>query len=142
MNQNKQVMITVHTTQTNTDGEKEKIQFQAPGNLYIKNNSIYIIYKEDKLTGMEGTTTSLRVEPQRVTLIRMGPTQLKLVFVEGTNHLATYATPYGNMGAEVITNKVRVDLTELGGSINLEYELFLENEKIGINELLITVKEV
>lgn len=142
MNQSKEVMITVQATQTDTCGEKEKMEFHTVGNLYFKNNSTYLIYKEGQLTGMEGTTSTLKIEPQRVTLNRMGPTMLKLVFVEGTNFQATYSTPHGNMGAEVFTNKVRVDLTELGGSINLEYELILEREKIGVNELLITFKEV
>lgn len=142
MNQRgKKVMITVQTTQTDSYGQTEKMEFHSVGQQHIKNNSIYLIYKESRVSGLADTTTSLRIEPQRVTLNRMGQTQMKLVFVEGTNHQTTYATPYGNMGAEVFTNKVRVDLTEHGGSINLEYELILEREKIGDNKLLITFKE-
>lgn len=141
MSKGKKVLITITTSQTNDLGEKDSIQFQTTGSLYIKNQSAYLIYDESALTGMEGSATSLKIEANKITLSRMGKTQLKHTFEEGVYNSGTYVTPYGAMTTKVLPSKVFADLTEYGGSINLEYELFLEKEKIGVNELLITVKE-
>jgi uncharacterized beta-barrel protein YwiB (DUF1934 family) len=141
MNKGKKVHISITTTQTNELGEKDSIHFQTTGNIYIKDNSTYLLYDESALSGMEGSTTSLKIEPNKVTLSRMGTSQLKHTFVEGVYDNGAYVTPYGTMITKVLPSKVFVDLTENGGSINLEYELFVGKEKIGVNELLITVKE-
>ncbi|MEG6617433.1 DUF1934 domain-containing protein [Peptococcaceae bacterium 1198_IL3148] len=137
----KKVLITVNTIQTNELGERDSINFQTIGSLYSKNQAIYLIYDESVLTGMAGSTTSLKVEPEKITLSRMGNSQLKHTFEAGVVNSGTYVTPYGTMTTKVLPSKVAADLTENGGSINLEYELIVGKDKIGVNELLITVKE-
>ncbi|WP_031514240.1 DUF1934 domain-containing protein [Desulfofalx alkaliphila] len=138
----KEVLVTVTGTQTNEWGEKDTIELTTLGYMYVKNGSFYLIYNETELSGMEGTTTSVKAEPSRVTLNRMGSAEMRQVFEEGQRHEGKYITPYGSMDTKVLPCKVEVDLTEMGGSINLEYELELDRQKIGYNELSITVKEV
>ncbi len=41
----------------------------------------------------------------------------------------------------VVSSGVEVNLTDIGGSINLEYEAEIENEKISDNLLSLTVRE-
>lgn len=137
----KEVLITVNCTQVSPLGDRHNMEFNTIGNLYKKNESVYLVYKESKITGMEGTTTSLKIETDRVIINRMGQNQFKMIFEAGRDHDTIYCTPYGHMNAKVLTSEVMADLTELGGSINLKYELILDREKIGVNELLITVKE-
>ncbi|HHW42586.1 DUF1934 family protein [Desulfofundulus thermobenzoicus] len=138
----KEVLVTVRGTQTNDLGERETIELVTKANYYQKNSSYYIVYNESEISGMAGTTTSLKAEPSRVTLNRMGTAEVKQVFEEGIHHESNYVTPYGAMWVRVLPWKVEVDLTEVGGSINLEYELEMCREKIGYNELSITVQEV
>lgn len=138
----KEVLVTVISRQTNIWGDTDTIKLVTLGSLYVKSGSIYLLYNETEVSGMEGTTTSLKAEPSRVTLNRMGSAELKQVFVEGQQHEGNYVTPYGSMTVRVLPCRVDVDLTEMGGSINLEYELEISQQKIGYNELLITVEEV
>lgn len=138
----KEVLVTVRGTQTNDLGERETIELITTANYYQKNSSYYIVYNESEISGMAGTTTSLKAEPSRVTLNRMGTAEVKQVFEEGIHNEGNYVTPYGAMWIRVLPWKVEVDLTEMGGSINLEYELELCREKIGYNELSIIVQEV
>lgn len=138
----KNVILTVIGTQTNEWGEKDTIELITLGNLYVKNNSIYLLYNETAVSGMEGTTTSVKAEPRRVTLNRMGSAELKQIFEVGILNDGNYVTPFGIMPTRVLPSKVEVDLTEMGGSINLEYELELGQHKVSYNELSITVKEV
>ena len=138
----KEVLVTVRGTQTNELGEKDTIELVTLGSYYLKNSSYYIVYNETELSGMEGTVTSVKAEPTKVTVNRMGSSEMKHVFEEGVPDESSYVTPFGQLFSSVLPRKVQVDLTDVGGSINLEYELELDRQKIGYNELCITVKEV
>lgn len=138
----REVLVTVVGTQTNELGEQDTIELITEAKFFIREESYYIIYNESVLTGMEGTTTSLKVEPQRVTLNRMGTSELKQTFEEGVFNSSCYITPFGTMQLAVLPSKVEVDLTDAGGSINLEYELKTEGHKISDNQLFISVKSL
>lgn len=138
----KDVLVTVRGTQTNELGEQDTIELVTPARLFIKPTSYYILYNESIISGLEGTTTSLKVEPTRVTLNRMGTAELKQTFEEGILNDGYYVTPYGTMHLSVIPSKVQVDFTDIGGSINLEYELQIGQEKISNNQLWITVTDL
>lgn len=138
----KEVLVTVRGTQTNEHGEQETIELVTMGNYYRKNSHYYILYNESDISGMAGTTTTLKVEPHRVTLNRMGVAEQKQIFEKDKPNEGNYVTPYGAMCIGVLPRKVEVDMTEFGGNINLEYELELERQKVSYNELTITVREV
>lgn len=139
---NKEVIISVKGTQLNEFGEVDEQELITKGSLFLKKGAYFIIYNESELTGMSGTVTTLKVEPTRVTLNRMGTSAQKQVFERGVPNRGNYITPFGKMVMGVIPSKVEVNLTDLGGSINLEYVLEVGNEKISDNLLSITVKEV
>ena len=136
----KQVLVRVKSTQVNQEGEIEAMELVTPGTFFIKGKNFYLLYNETELTGMEGTTTSLKIEPNRVTLNRMGTTAHRTTFEEGTWSSGLYVTPYGAIEMSVWSTKVEADLSEEGGSINLKYELQLDREKISNNSLEITVE--
>lgn len=138
----KDVLITIKGSQTNDIGELETIELITNGTFFTRASNYYLIYKESSLTGMEETTTSLKAEPSKVTLNRMGKNQLKQVFEVGIHNNCVYITPYGRIVLGVRSSKVQVDLTDEGGSINLEYELEVGKDKVSDNKLSITVKEV
>ncbi|MHB8171152.1 MAG: YwiB family protein [Thermincolia bacterium] len=138
----KDVLVTVKGTQVNDLGEENSIQLITRGDFFFKNQAYYIIYNESEISGMEGTTTSLKAEPERITLNRMGSAEQKQVFEVNTLNISNYITPFATWIMGVIPSKVEVDLTDIGGSINLEYELNNGTEKVSDNKLSITVKEV
>ncbi|MDN5346998.1 MAG: hypothetical protein PWP65_562 [Clostridia bacterium] len=138
----KDVLVKVRGTQTNELGEQESIELVTEGQFFVREKSFYILYNESRLTGLEGTTTSLRVEPSRVTLNRMGLAKQRLSFEKGILNAGFYVTPYGTMQLTVLPSRVEVDLTEAGGSINLEYELQSNRKKISDNLLEITVEHL
>lgn len=137
----KNVLVSVLGTQTNDVGEKDTIHLITEGKLFIRPKSYYIVYNESEISGMAGTMTSLKVEPHRVTLNRMGQSAFKQTFEQGVMDEGVYVTPYGSMHLSVIPSKVEVALDDMGGSINLEYELQVDQLKLSDNSLLITVKE-
>lgn len=138
---NKEVIISVTGIQLNEYGEVDSQELITTGSYYLKNGAYFIIYSESEVTGMSGTTTFLKAEPDRVTLNRTGTSQQKQVFEPGRRHRANYITPFGVMYIAVTPSIVEVNLTDAGGSINLEYVLEVENEKISDNKLSLTVRE-
>jgi len=137
----KVVWVTVRGTRTDDLGEQETVELGTKGDYFQKNESFYIVYPESEISGLAGTFTAWKVEPARVTLNKMGTAEVRQVFEEGVHHRANYITPYGNLPVGVLPRKVEVDLTEVGGSIKLEYELEMSRQKIGYHALSITVEE-
>jgi len=66
------VMITVNSRQEHPDKDTDVFNFITEGTYYKEGDNYYITYNESYLTGMDGTTTTLKVEPDAVTLIRSG----------------------------------------------------------------------
>ncbi|MEW6448369.1 MAG: DUF1934 domain-containing protein [Bacillota bacterium] len=138
----KEVLVTVKGTLTDELGEQETIELVTRGSYFCRSDDFYIVYNESEVSGMAGTTTTLKAEPSRVTLNRMGAQELKQIFEVGVPNRGNYVTPFGSMFCDVFPHKVEVDLTEVGGSINLEYDLALDRQRIGSQALEITVREV
>lgn len=138
----KEVLVTVVGTQTTEEGAEDTITLITRGSYFYKNRSYYIVYRESEASGMQGTTTSIKAESDRVTLNRMGASEFRQVFEKGIHNQGKYVTPYGAMFVRVLPWKVEVDLAEGGGSIDLEYEIEAEAQKLGYNKLNITVTEI
>lgn len=137
----KEVIIQIIGKQTNEAGETDNQEFITKGVIYRRENAYYIIYSESEVTGMEGTTTSLKAQSDIVTLNRMGSNEQKMVFQMGVKHKSNYVTPHGLIQIAVNPSLVEVSLTDTGGHINLEYELEVENRKFSQNILTLTVRE-
>ncbi|QGG47074.1 DUF1934 domain-containing protein [Heliorestis convoluta] len=137
----KSVLVSVLGTQKNDVGEVDKIELVTPGTFFLRDQSYYIIYQETEITGMEGTTTTVKVEPQKITLNRMGAQELKQTFEKNKANHSIYATPYGTLNLTVIPSKVEVSMHQEGGTIDLAYELQVDKKKLSDNTLQIIVKE-
>lgn len=118
-------VIRVIGKQKNVEGEQSEIELTTEGVLYEKNNHIYIVYEETELSGMEGTTTTLKIESnKRVSITRFGSTKNQLIFEEGESYKTLYNTMYGNFPMEVFTNYLSVNLDEQNkGVIEIRYDL-------------------
>ncbi|HHY25808.1 MAG TPA: DUF1934 domain-containing protein [Desulfitobacterium dehalogenans] len=137
----KEVLIQVVSTQSYEQGSEERIEFSTVGNLHKRQGSYYIIYRDSETTGGAGVTTSLKVEPAKVTLNRMGAIDQKQVFERGILHGSAYSTPQGSLFLQVFTEDMKIDLTEQGGNITLKYNLFIDDQWVSHNSLWINIKE-
>lgn len=135
----KKVIVTVKSKQT-IDGEEETAELVTPGNFYKKENAYYAVYEETEISGMEGTTTTVKIEDQSVSLIRFGTITTNLNFKEGVLDTSVYKTPYGMLEIIIKPTLVKVDVDEDGGEINLQYELDAGGQHTGTNELYIKIR--
>ncbi|VBB06363.1 calycin [Lucifera butyrica] len=135
------VIVTVIGTQKEDGGEAERIELVTAGRHYRKNGIDYISYEESAITGMEGTTTLLKLSPDSLTLVRMGRIEHKQQFCLGEKHTGTYITPFGRMETAVWTTRLEISLAAPAGSVELAYELEIDGRWQSTNTLSVTIRE-
>ena len=128
----KQVMLSIRGRQTYADQEPEVIELVTEGTMEFRNGGWDISYEESALTGLEGVTTTFRVEPGKVLLTRTGKLQSQMVFEEGVPHDTLYQMSFGTLMMTVKATFVFFDIVEDGGTIDLSYNLDIENTEAGI----------
>ena len=126
------VVLAIRGTQTYAGQEPEVIELVTEGTMEFRNGGWDISYEESALTGLEGVTTTFRVEPGKVLLTRTGKLQSQMVFEEGVPHDTLYQMSFGTLMMTVKATFVFFDIVEDGGTIDLSYNLDIENTEAGI----------
>lgn len=110
-------------------------QFEKDGDKYI------LIYKESEMTGFEGTTTTVEIENEKVSIIRSGNVSNQMIFLKGKKTTSYYNTQYGSLVIGVMADKMDVDINDNGGKIDINYILDINEEFIGQNNVHIDIKK-
>lgn len=138
----KPVIISIRGVQSGIPGEEDVMELVTQGVLGgNEGDGFTLTYRESELTGLEGTTTTFRIDKDKITLHREGTLNSEMVFQEGQKHVSLYETPYGGLMLGVDTWKARSDIGHTGGNLEIRYSLEVDNEKIGENFFQIQVKE-
>jgi len=135
----KDVLVKLKGTQETEDGEKNKIELVTEGKFYEKNNSYYLIYDESEISGLENSTTSLKIKQDEISMKRFGDNNSKMEFKKNYKYTTLYSTMYGNLDMEVSTQKIQVEIKEGRGKISLKYKLLISNTMESLNTLDITI---
>ena len=77
------VLLSIIGKQSYRDQEPEVIELVTEGVMEFKNGGWDISYQESDLTGLQGVTTTFRVEPDKVTLMRTGSLRSTMEFQVG-----------------------------------------------------------
>lgn len=138
----KNVILSIRGQQTFADNsDPEVIELVTEGILTPHEGGQYTVrYQESELTGLEGTQTTIQVAAGSVSILREGQVNSQMVFEEGRRHLTMYNTPYGTMAIGVNTRKMKVDLDETGGCIEIDYALEVDHAVAGENLFQIYVR--
>ena len=126
------VVLSIRGRQTYADQEPEVIELVTEGTMTLRDGGWDISYEESALTGLEGVTTTFRVEPGRVLLTRKGALQSEMIFEEGVSHDSLYQMAFGALLMTVKATFVFYDIVEDGGTIDLSYNIDIENTEAGI----------
>ena len=126
------VILSIQGRQTYEGQEPELIELVTEGTLEYRDGAWEIIYEESALTGMEGVTTTFRVEPEKVSLDRHGQLSSHMVFQLGVSHESLYQVPFGALLVTVQATRVVFDLVPDGGFLDLVYNIAIENAQAGV----------
>jgi len=139
---NKNVMISVKGTQTAVNQDTNEMELITEGKYYKKGNAYFLTYKESEVTGMDGTTTTLKIADGIVTLMRFGGVNTQFIFEQGQKHISYYDTSYGAFTISILANEVNINVDENGGEIQVDYQLELDNSKTGENDFRVQIRGV
>ena len=137
----KEVVISIKGIQKYEGALPDVVELVTAGRLVREGSSYTLSYQESELTGLEGTLTTIQVEGEQVTLMRVGEFNSQLVFQEGRRHLSVYNTPYGAMSVGVNTRHLLAELSDRGGDIEVDYFIEIDHALAGRNVFRISVKE-
>ena len=126
-----EIMLSIRGQQRYEDQEPETIELITEGTMDFRAGGWDISYEESALTGLEGVTTTFRVEPGKVTLSRTGKLHSQMVFQEGAVHESLYQTEFGALMLAVKATRVFFDIVPDGGVIDLVYRIEIENTAAG-----------
>lgn len=113
----KPVIISIRGVQSLEPGEEDVMELVTQGVLRQEEGEGFSLsYLESELTGLEGTTTTFRIAPDRITLRREGTLNSEMIFQEGQKHVSLYETPYGGLMLGVNTHGPRRTWERRGGA--------------------------
>ena len=136
------VVLNVQGVQRYQDQEPEIIELTTEGTMERQKEVWVLSYEESDLTGLAGVTTAFRVGPRGVVLKRTGKLQNQMIFMEGRRHESLYQIEIGALMIAVRATSVKSDLTEQGGTVDIVYNIEIEDTAMGTMEYHLTVNPV
>lgn len=128
----KEAVLVIRGRQSYDGQEPETIELTTDGTMEFRDGGWDISYEESALTGMEGVTTTFRVEPGKVTLTRSGALRSRMVFQQDVLNDSLYQTAFGTLMITVCAKSVFFDILPDGGVIDLVYSIDIENSAAGM----------
>ena len=122
----KKAIISISSMQM--DDKDQVVEVVTPGQFEIIENGFRATYEESEISGMEGTTTSVIIESEKVTLERKGSTETVMVFEGMGSNVCLYNTPYGVLELTTNTKVLDIDMTEQGGTVKIDYDLLAADQ--------------
>lgn len=128
----REVVLTIRGRQSYEGQEPDVIELTTDGTMEFKDGGWDISYEETELTGLQGVTTTFRVEPGKVILTRTGKLSSQMVFQQGVAHESLYQMEFGALMITVCAKQVFFDIVPDGGMIDLVYSIDIENSAAGM----------
>jgi len=129
-----------------SDQEQEQTIQEFRGERIDKDSQVYIRYEENltdtPLTGEAAKTmTTLKLGIDVIKLIRHGAVQSEQSFQMGKKLPGFYRSPFVQLQLSQMTSRLRIDLQDVAGTVEWEYELFAHEESTGQFKVSLTIQE-
>ena len=135
------VAVTVEGVQVDTAGEKTVLKSAARGKYSARAGKHYVRYEDASLHD-KVVPTVLKFSGEGLTLIRRGAVDMQLEFRLGERTRSVYRTPYGNFDLLVETQKLDIYFKGGQGTVQAEYELYLNDALQGHNTLNVVIDKI
>ena len=126
------VVLSIRGRQVYQQQDPDVIELVTEGTLEERDGGWDLCYEESALTGMEGVTTTFRVEADRIILNRSGKLNSQMVFKEGVSHDSLYQVDFGALMITVCAERIMANISDKGGMIDLIYSIEIEQTAAGV----------
>jgi uncharacterized beta-barrel protein YwiB (DUF1934 family) len=134
--------INIVTKQYDEKGNIDTIKLNTVGDLYYKNNDIYVVYKEDE--DGNKTTSTIKISENEVSIKRFGNTNSNMSFKKNSINETKYRTPQGLFIIETKTRELKIDRNEEKCiKLDIDYNIKIMDLFKGRNKMniLVEIKE-
>ena len=138
----REVVLAIRGSQKYEDQEPEVIELTTEGTMEKQKEVWEVAYEESDLTGLAGTTTAFRVGPRGVVLKRTGKIQNQMILMEGKRHESLYQLDIGALLIAVKATKIETAVNEKGGTIDIRYNIEIEDTAMGTVEYHLDIDPV
>lgn len=138
----RKVLLNICGRQAYEDQEPDKVELVTEGLMELSDGGWNISYEESDLTGLTGVTTTFRVEPGKIILTRRGKLYSQMVFRQDVPHESLYQMDFGALMMRVCARQVWFDITPEGGSIDLVYDIEIENTAAGVIDYHLDIRAI
>lgn len=135
------VVLSILGRQNYVGQESDTIELLTEGMLEKTPTGWRLSYEESDLTGLEGVNTTFLIEGRVVTLTREGRLNSQMVFREGVPHDSLYQMEFGTFMLTVCATRVSANITDDGGTIDLVYNIEIEQNTAGVIEYHLDIKD-
>ena len=136
----KKVMLSICGRQAYQDQEPEVIELVTEGTLEAIDGGWEICYEESSLTGLEGVTSTFRIQQDKITLIRSGRLRSQMEFQLGVLHESLYQMEFGTLMITVCATKMDCRIGKTGGTVDLVYGIDIEQSAGGVVEYHLDIR--
>ena len=134
--------INIVTKQYDEKGNTDTIRLNTVGDLYYKNNDIYVVYKEEE--DGNKTTSTIKISENEVSIKRFGNTNSNMSFKKDGVNETKYRTPQGLFVIETKTKELKIDKNEEKCiKLDIDYNIKIMDLFKGRNKMniLVEIKE-
>lgn len=124
-------ILTIEGVQQLQGEAPETTRLMTEGRLSREEHTIVLSYEETELTGLAGTRTTFRIQPDRVVLTRTGAVESEMAFLPGQEHRSLYNMGFGALMIKIHTDAMVTTMTEHGGMLEVSYHISIEEETAG-----------
>lgn len=140
MNDDKPIMVHIKSSQSDSQGTIDSMEFFTEGRYFEEQDNRCISYEESEISGLEGTTTTLKLGKEEAELIRSGALSSRMIFRIGCETKNAYRTEYGVFDLAVLTHKLDISIcNSLINSVYLKYRLSINAGEVYTTEMTIKV---
>ena len=140
MNNGIPIKLYIKSSQADSHGTIDSMEFYTEGRYYEKQGSRYITYQESEISGLEGTNTILKLGREEAVLIRSGALSSRMTFRIGCETKNAYRTEYGVFELSIMTQKLDINVcNSLVNSVYLKYRLSINSGEVYTNEMNIGI---
>lgn len=140
MSEGKPIKVHIKSSQSDGQGTADSMDFYTEGRYYEKKDSRYISYEESEISGLDGSTTILKLGKGEAVLMRSGGLSSKMVFRVGCETKNTYRTEYGIFELSILTQRLDINICNNQiNSVYLKYRLSINSSEAYTNEMNISI---
>ncbi|MFO7635801.1 MAG: DUF1934 domain-containing protein [Clostridia bacterium] len=139
-NMDKDVLISLKGISGQSGGEP--MEFITEGKYSRIGDVYYVSYQESRMTGMDGTTTTLEIDKDSVTMRRKGSVNTSFMFKKGQKSVSHYSTEYGVFTINIVARDLDIRVDDNGGELEIIYEMDAFDNKGSRNNFSMKIREV